>query len=94
MTKFVRVRFDLHCEWRGFPPEYRIYVNDELFTERTFRVNAPSYYKELLQVKGNPGKYTVKLEPVPPHADNFKMKNLLIEYGDGVVLNETEFEII
>jgi hypothetical protein len=35
--KFVRVLADVDCEWEGLMPSYRVYVNDELFAERTWR---------------------------------------------------------
>jgi len=90
---FIKIRFDLHCTWSGFGPEYRIYVNNELFTERTYLVKEPEYYKEMLQVKGPPGRYSIKLEPVEPHHNNFVMSNTHIEHGNGKIHNTTEFEI-
>ena len=37
MTRhFIRVLCDVHCEWEGQAPDYRVFVDDELFTERTF----------------------------------------------------------
>ena len=34
--KSVQVQYDVYCDWQGKPPSYRLYVNGELFTERTF----------------------------------------------------------
>ena len=34
--KFVIIGFNLFCEWQKAPPAYRLYVDDELLTERTY----------------------------------------------------------
>lgn len=62
-TNFVRAEFDIDCEWEGLPPVYRIYVNDELFTERTWTYTT-QYLREILQIQAPPGKYRVRLENV------------------------------
>ena len=94
MSKFIKIRFDLHCEWDFHCPEYRIYVNDELFTERTFNVQPPQYFKEMLQVQGLPGKYTIRLESLTPHLGNFIISNTNVEVGTRKILSSTEFEIL
>ena len=93
-TKFIKIRFNLHCVWKGFSPEYRIFVNDELFIERTYRVEEPYYYKEMLQVLGPPGLYKIELKAVPPYTNNFIMSDTYIEFGNGKIHNTTEFEIL
>ena len=53
--KFVRVLADVDCEWEGLMPSYRVYVNDELFAERTWRWT-DSYLEEMYgpgRVKNN-----------------------------------------
>jgi hypothetical protein len=40
---------DIHCEWAGTAPSYRVFVNDELFTERTF-IWRDQYLTEILQI--------------------------------------------
>ena len=35
-TVFVKAMFDIDCEWSDTQPAYRVFVNDELFTERTW----------------------------------------------------------
>jgi len=34
--QFVVIGFNLFCEWHKVPPAYRLYLNDELLTERTY----------------------------------------------------------
>lgn len=81
-AKFIRASFDLHCEWEGLPPVYRIYVNDELFSERTWTWT-DAHLREVLQIKAPPGKYRVQLEQVGPQIAKFHMSNYEIEYGPG-----------
>jgi hypothetical protein len=52
--KFVRVVADVDCEWEGWNPVYRVYVNDELFAERTWRWT-DCYLEENLQIRSEPG---------------------------------------
>ena len=48
--KFVRVVSDVYCTWEGLAPTYRVYVNDELFTERTW-IWTQDYLEEMLQIQ-------------------------------------------
>jgi len=91
---FVKVTFDLHCEWEGLEPEYRIYVQDELFCERTFKWKEPVYLTEILQVEAEPGIYQIRLEKIGPQISNFVTKNHKIEYGPGKILSGDKFEIL
>jgi len=92
-TKFVKVLFDLECDWEAFEPEYRVYVNDELFAERTYRCKHPEYLTEMLQVEGEPGKYNINLEVLGPQQSEFKISNVRIDYGPGNILSDLQFEI-
>lgn len=92
-TKFVKVLFDLRCDWVGFEPEYRVYVNDELFAERTYRWQNPNYLTEILQVEGEPGIYDIKLEVLGPQQSKFKINNARIAYGPGKIINDLQFAI-
>ena len=78
--KFVRVLCDVHCDWEGLPPVYRVYVNDELFTERTWIWN-DVYLEELLQIEAEPGKYYIRYELVPPHLARLTVENTRVEHG-------------
>ena len=79
--KFVRVLCDVHCDWEGLPPVYRVYVDDELFTERTWTWNNV-YLEELLQIEAEPGKYHIRHELVPPHLATLRVENMRVELGD------------
>lgn len=57
----VQFEYEVHCEWTGTPPVYRLYVNDELFTERTY-IWINKYLKESVSIKVLPGDYVVRYE--------------------------------
>lgn len=84
--KFVRVLADVHCDWEGLDPIYRLYVNDELFAERTW-IWCDSYLEENLQIEAEPGEYRIRYELVPPHLAQLKVENIRVDYGPGTVEN-------
>lgn len=78
---FIKVSFDLDCVWEGLAPTYRIYVDDELFTERTWNWTDKKLV-EILQIRATPGKYTVSVVPVGPHLATFDMSNHRVIVGE------------
>ena len=87
MTKqFIRVLYDITCEWESFEPIYRTYVNDELFAERTWRWT-DSYLEEMLQIEAEPGEYTIRFELVPPHLAQLSVTNVRVITGPATVEN-------
>ena len=82
-TTFVKLNVDLKCQWEGLEPDYRIYIDDEMFTERTYRWEDPFYLREILQVEAETDRvYWVRLEPVGPQLSTFRFKNPQVEYCD------------
>jgi hypothetical protein len=61
--KSVQVQYDVYCDWQGKPPSYRLYVNGELFTERTFTWR-DFYLEEVIPIDANPGNYTIRYEVI------------------------------
>jgi hypothetical protein len=84
--KFVRVQADVDCEWEGLAPIYRVYVNDELFAERTW-LWTDCYLEENLQINAEPGKYSLRWELVPPHLAQLQVTNVRVDYGPGTIEN-------
>lgn len=84
--KFVRVLADVHCDWEGLNPIYRVYVNDELFAERTWRWTN-SYLEEMLQIEAEPGNYNLRWELVPPHLAKLQVQNVRVDFGPGNIKN-------
>ena len=91
--KFVRVLCDVHCDWEGLPPVYRVYVNIELFAERTWVWN-DQYLEELLQINAEPGEYHIRHELVPPHLATLKIQNMRVELGDADIKGENLLRIL
>ena len=79
-TVFVKALFDIDCDWEGLSPVYRIFVNDELFAERTW-VWTDHYLTEMLQISAPPGDYRVTVEAVGPQLAQFRVTNHRVEHG-------------
>lgn len=90
--EFVRVVATVDCKWEGLPPIYRVFVNDELFAERTWAW-ADSYIEELLQISAAPGKYHIHYELVPPHLAELTVQNLHVEQGNASVKGQSLLRI-
>ena len=88
MTKqFVRVVCNVSCRWEGLPPIYRVYINDELFTERTWIWRDGVYLREEIQIEAEPGEYDIRYELVPPNLAELLVTQPVIEYGCGIIGN-------
>lgn len=83
---FVRVLCDVDCTWEGFDPVYRVYVNDELFAERTW-IWTEEYLEEMLQIEAGPGEYVIRYELVPPHTAKLTVNNFRVDYGPAKIKN-------
>jgi hypothetical protein len=92
-AKFCKVSFDIFCDWEGMAPNYRLYVNDELYTERTFAYEE-AYLEEILQIYAEPGQYTLHLEPLQPNLAKFRIEDCRVVYGSARMLDRTRFEIL
>jgi len=87
MTRhFVKVLFDVYCEWQGPAPDYRVYVNGELFTERTFNFT-DAYLEEMLQIEAPEGNYRINCELVTQGLAKLRMENMRVEFGPGSIKN-------
>lgn len=90
-TVFVKAMFDIDCEWSDTQPAYRVFVNDELFTERTW-VWQDTYLEEILQIQACPGQYHIQLKPVHSHS-KFTVTNHRIEHGPARWIDDEHLEI-
>ena len=86
--KFVRVVCNVACEWEGLAPIYRVYVNDELFTERTWIWKENFYLREEIQIEAEPGDYNIRYELVPPNLAELSVTKPVINYGPGVITED------
>ena len=90
-TVFARVEFDLFCEWRDRPPSYRLYINDEMFNERTYIWKGTKYLREIVQLDAPPGEYKITIENLGE--GSFSVRNLTAVKGPVEIKNSTTFEI-
>jgi len=69
---------DVHGHWSTFPPVYRIYLDDDLLTERLFKWPGYLVYIRENMVCGlGPGIHKLRIENVSSHG-SFKIDNLQI----------------
>ena len=84
--KFLRVLADVDCEWEGLNPTYRVFVNDELFAERTWRW-IDHRLEEMLQIEAKPGEYYLRWELVAPHLAQLTVENVRVDFGPGQIFD-------
>lgn len=78
--EFVTVVCDVFCDWQDQPPVYRVYVGNELFTERTF-IWTEHYLEEMLQIYAPPGKYQIRYEVVKNLDAVLSVRNMRVKHG-------------
>lgn len=83
----VIVRADVDIHWKKQPPNYRIYVNDELFSERTW-IWQEEYLEEVLAIHAEPGDYNLRWEIVPPFKGQITVSNPRVEQCAGAYITE------
>jgi hypothetical protein len=80
----VTVVADVNCKWSGESPRYRCYVNDELFTERTW-IWSGHYLEEAIPIYAEPGRYRIRYELVDNENAKLKVGNFRVKNGTGTV---------
>jgi hypothetical protein len=56
------VEFDLFCDWQNEPPVYRLYIDEEMFAERTYIWKGVEYLHENIPIKCEAGTYRIRIE--------------------------------
>ena len=92
VSRYIRAVFDLDCTWQGLPPSYQIYVENELFAERTW-CWTDHYTEEILQIESTPGIVVVTLRLLPPAIAEFRLSNHRIEYGNAFWVDQSRIKI-
>ena len=86
--KEYKINIDVFCvKHNNENPVYRIYLDGDLITERTYiwnnakppATNEGQYVKENIWVNLGPGTHNVKLESVDPNFKGFYFKNLMVD---------------
>ena len=83
-TEFAIVKCDVYCKWTGPYPRYRCYVNNELFSERTW-IWQDVYLEEIFQIQAPPGKYTIQVELMDTEHASIKVCNVQVDTGPAVI---------
>lgn len=91
-NQFIKVTFDLYCDWTRKAPAYRIYVDGELFAERSY-IWTDHYLEEMLQISAKPGQHQIKFENLNPESATFSMRNHKIISGAGTWVSNDILEI-
>ena len=78
--QFVLLLCDVSCNWEGDPPTYRLFVNEEMFTERTF-IWPDHYLEENIQILAPPGKYSIRFELLDHSQATIRVKNCRVVEG-------------
>lgn len=74
-----KLEVDVHAHWSDNPPIYRIYVDDEMLTERTFGWTSYQFYiTEHLFCFLDTGVHTLRLESIDTDS-RFELENLVVD---------------
>ena len=74
MELSAQVICDVYCHHVSDDTRYRLYVNDELFTERTW-IWHEHYLEESIVVVGQPGRYRIRYELVSPTVSELEIRD-------------------
>lgn len=89
----VRILVDVICEHADTnPPRYRLFVDHELFTERSW-IWTDCYLEEALTIVAPPGQYHIYGKLVTPSDARLTLSNWRIDRGPGRITSEGSLEI-
>lgn len=91
-NRFVHLSSRIDCDWGEESPAYRLYVNDELFSERTW-IWRDDCLEENIIVYAEPGDYAIRYELVEPHTASLIIGSLTVVEGLGEVIDNENFRI-
>lgn len=90
--EFVLVTCDVDCKWTGEFPRYRVYVNDEMFTERSW-IWHNDYLKENIQINAPAGAYKIKLQLLDTAHAELIVSNMRVKTGPATISPEGDLVI-
>jgi hypothetical protein len=84
--KNTELSFDLYCHWGEREPAYRVYIDNDLITERTFDwPGFQIFIREHIVVAVEPGKHLIKVENLNPECSKFEIKNVKVNQKPSAV---------
>jgi len=91
----VNVTCDITAKIFAQPFRYRVYVNNELFVERTW-IWEKVYLEESLPISASAGIYPIRFEVVDPEHGRIKVRNCQVEGSGRIVMYQevTSVEIL
>lgn len=76
----VSISVDIFSAWREIPHAYRIYIDNDLLTERTYIWNnSEQFIKEHIIVNLEPGIHKLRLESVDPKFKGFTVGYMAVD---------------
>lgn len=92
LLRHAELKFDIHCYYDQAAPRYRVYVDDDLITERTFIWRHDQYIEENITIEAPVGTHRLRVENVDPELGTFTVENIKL---DGIPpAGNTVFEIV
>ena len=85
----VVISVDIYCHWVTTPFAYRLYIDDDLLTERTYIWNnTEQAVREHIIVNLDQGVHTLKVEPVDSNVQRFIKRNVTIDRRPILLTND------
>jgi hypothetical protein len=93
MLRHAELKFNVHCYYSGANPRYRVYVDNDLITERTFVWSSgEQYIEETVILEAPTGTHQLRVENVDPALGTFTVEHIKL---DGITpAGNTVFEIV
>ena len=86
----LRIEVDVLCDWQVEPQAYRLYINDDLYTERTYIWHNPNQWvREIIVAELAPGHHTIKIQSVDSKFPVFRLANFSINNNFQILQNGT-----
>ena len=89
-VKDVQIEYTVDCEWTNTPPVYRLYVNNELFTERTY-IWPDRCLEEVIPISAPPGDYAIEYQLIGQ--GNLVVSNPRVNYGSAEFISHNTLRI-
>ena len=90
----TKLEIDLFCNIRRDKVAYRLYVNDELMTERDYIWdNKTHYLTEIVPLDIEPGTHTIKVENLNPDNGEFSINTIRLNGEITTLYNGQEFRL-
>ena len=92
--KTFKVSFDLMCNKTTESVPYRVYIDDELMTERDYIWdNTAEYVRENCPIISERGVHELRIENLKPNDGEFHINNLTVNGKPRTLFNGKEFKI-